>query len=101
MIAHRVKFRSNLDRETLWKVAREREPEYRKVPGLLQKFYIEMNEPDTYCGFMIWESKAALEAFLQTDLSRTVGQAYQVNGAPQVEIGNVEILLNDSILVAA
>lgn len=101
MIMHRVKFRSNLDRESLWKVARERQPEYRKVPGLLQKFYVEMNEPNTYAGFMVWESAEALAAFRETELSKTVGQAYAVDGAPDVEIGQIEIFLHDAVMIAA
>lgn len=101
MIMHRVKFRSNLDRETLWKAARQREPEYRKVPGLLQKFYVEVNEPNTYAGIMIWESAEALAAFRETELSKTVTQAYAVDGAPEVEIGSIEIFLHDAVMVAA
>ena len=101
MIMQRVKFRSTLDETALWAKCREREPEYRKVPGLLQKFYIEYNEPSTYGGVMIWESKEALAAFRETPLFKTIGSAYQVDGAPEIEVGSVEIMLREALIQAA
>ena len=100
MIYHRVKFKSALSPDALWEVGHRREPEYRRTPGLMQKFYIDMGN-DTYCGCMIWESREALAAFQQTELARSVPEAYKVVGAPEVEIGEVEFLLRESVLVAA
>ena len=62
---------------------------------------VEVNEPDTYAGIMIWESAEALAAFRETELSKTVTQAYAVDGAPEVEIGSIEIFLHDAVMVAA
>jgi len=101
MIMQRIKFRSTLSQEELWKVAREREPEYRRMPGLLQKFYIQFNEPDTYGGVMIWDSMEALAAFRETTLAKTIGQAYQVDGPPEIEVGSVEIMLREAVMVDA
>jgi len=101
MILQRVKFRSTLPRDELWAIGREREPEYRKVPGLLQKFYVEYDEPDTYGGILIWESKEALAAFRETTLAKTIGSAYAVDGAPEIEVGKVEIMLREAVMVAA
>ena len=36
-----------------------------------------------------------------TELSKTVGQAYAVDGAPDVEIGQIEIFLHDAVMIAA
>ena len=101
MIMQRVKFRSKQDRDALWAVARDREGEYRKVPGLLQKFYVEFNEPNTYGGYLIWDSMASMAAFRETELSQTIAAAYGVDGAPYVEVGTIEIVLHDAVMVAA
>jgi len=101
MIMQRVKFRSTMNRNDLWAKGREREPEYRKVPGLLQKFYIEYNEPNTFGGVLIWESMEALAAFRETTLAKTIGSAYQVDGAPEIEVGKVEIMLREAVMVDA
>lgn len=101
MIMQRVKFRSNLDEKALWAKCREREPEYRKVPGLLQKFYVAFKEPNTYGGYMIWESAEALAAFCETTLFKTVGSAYKVDGAPEIEVGSIEIMLHEAVMVDA
>jgi len=101
MIMQRVTFRSTLSQDDLWKVAREREPEYRKVPGLLQKFYVQCTEPDTYCGVLLWDSMDALAAFGETTLSKTIGQAYHVDGAPDIALGEVRIMLREAVMVDA
>ncbi len=70
----------------MWAVARNREGEYGKVPGLLQKFYVEFNEPNTYGGYLIWDSMASLAAFRETELSQTIAEAYGLDGTPDVEV---------------
>ena len=101
MIMQRVKFRSKMSPDEMWAVAREREPEYARTRGLLQKFYVALTEPDTYCGVMIWDSMESLAAFRETTLAKTIGQAYQTDGAPEIEIGSIEIMLREAVMVAA
>jgi len=101
MIMQSVKFRSTLNQDALWAKCREREPEYARVPGLLQKFYVAYNEPNTYGGILIWESMEALAAFRETTLAKTIGEAYRTDGAPEIAVGSVEIMLHEAVMVAA
>jgi len=95
MITQLVKFTSALPEQEALTAARRRMPEYRAVPGLIQKIYLKFGEPDTYGGLMIWESPEALAAFRATELSRSVAETYSVVGVPEVMIGETLWLLRE------
>ena len=101
MIVQLVKFTSKLSEDEVTKVARDREQAYRDTPGLIQKFYIKFGAPDTYGGFLIWDSAESLAAFRDTELARTIPQAYGVIGTPEVTVGETMFLLRDAELMPA
>jgi hypothetical protein len=86
MIIQNVKFESVLSEEEVLRRAEERTADYRAVPGLLQKYYVKLGEPNSYGGVLIWESMEALAAFKDTELSRTIPTTYGVKGAPSIEV---------------
>lgn len=81
-----VRFTSTAPREKILGTAVGRKPEFEAMPGLVQKYYVEYDEPNTYGGIYIWESKAAMGAFLQTDLFATIREAYEFAGPPEVTV---------------
>lgn len=88
MFIQTVTFESNLPQDELFRRADERTDAYRAVPGLIQKYYVKYGER-TYGGVMLWESKEAIVAFKDTELSRTIADTYGVEGAPRIEIHEV------------
>lgn len=89
MLVQIVQFETTLDDEALNKVALERLPEYRAIPGLVQKYYLKMGGGNRYCGIMIWDSAESLAQFRDSDLARTIGSAYQVVAAPEVTVSHL------------
>ena len=81
-----VRFTSSAPREYILDTAVERKPDFETMPGLVQKYYVEFEEPNTYGGIYIWESKAAMGAFLQSDLFATIREKYQFAAPPEVTI---------------
>lgn len=81
-----VRFESDLSREAVLASAEERKPAFEAMAGLVQKYYLEPEAPNTYGGIYIWESKAAMAAFLQSDTFKVIPAAYGISGTPQVEI---------------
>jgi hypothetical protein len=80
-----VKFSSPLTEDEVLAVMERRAPEFRQVPGLIQKFYgREVDTGDT-CGIYIFDSHESLRAFRQTELARTIPNAYQVE-SPRIEV---------------
>jgi hypothetical protein len=45
-----VKVKTKLSEEEMLEVAREREPQFKAIPSIIQKYYVKMNEPGIYGG---------------------------------------------------
>jgi len=72
-----VRIKSGLELEELERRALERVPRFREVPGLVQKFYLRDGVTGDVCGLYFFEDRAALEAYRQSDLARTIASAYE------------------------
>ena len=86
MIVQFVQFETPLTEAEVMAVAKERAPQFRAVPGLVQKHYLKLDKPNHYGGFYIWESRAAMLAFRESELAKTIPLAYEVVGAPDIDI---------------
>lgn len=47
-------------------------PVIARVPGLISKVWLADEGKNTFGGFYLWESKAAMEAFMHSDLVKAV-----------------------------
>lgn len=86
MIIQIVKFESELSEEGVVAVARERIDQFRALPGLIQKYYVKLAEPNQYGGVYLWDSMESLSAYRESDLAASIPAAYNVKGTPSVEI---------------
>ncbi len=89
MILQVIKLKTNLQEEELLRRAREREPQFKAIPGLVQKYYVKLDEPGHYGGVYVWDSQESLNAFKGSDLAKSIPGAYEIVGAPNVEIMNI------------
>jgi hypothetical protein len=95
-----VKFSSPLSEDEVLAVMERRAPEFRQVPGLIQKFYgREVDTGDT-CGIYLFDLQESLHAFRQTELARTIPRAYQVE-SPRIEVFEVLFPLHPDVRLAA
>ncbi|MGI9532394.1 hypothetical protein [Lutimonas sp.] len=81
-----IRLKSNLPEEELLRKAKEREPQFKAISGLLQKYYVKMNEPGQYGGIYIWDSKESMIAYKNSDLAAGIPAAYQISEPPAIEI---------------
>ena len=86
MIIQFVQFETTLTEAEVMAVAEERAPQFRDLPGLVQKFYLKLNKPNHFGGFYIWDSIDSMKDFQSTELAKTIPLAYKVVGAPDVDI---------------
>jgi hypothetical protein len=88
-----VRFKSSLAPDELEKRYKERLPEFRALPGLLQKYYLYDPSSNEWGGLYIWDSQESLDKYMESDLRKSIPDVYQVVGAPRIETTNViEIL---------
>ena len=86
MIIQFVRLESSLSEDEVLAIAKKRAEKFRAVPGLIQKYYVKLNEPNHYGGIYLWDSTESLNAFRETELAKSIPAAYQVVGAPKIEI---------------
>jgi len=82
----KITFRSQLPREQALAIMRERMPAFAKLPGLIQKYYVETGQPNTYSGIYCWATKEHMDAYLKMPLRESIANAYQTDGEPTIEI---------------
>ena len=72
-----VRVASDLDPEELERRALERRPRFREVPGLVQKIYGRDESSGDWCGIYFFENRDRLAAFRDTELAKSIPQAYE------------------------
>ena len=72
-----VRIESHLDSKELERQLLERRPQFRDVAGLIQKIYGRDESTGELCGIYFFEDQAALAAFRETELARTIPSAYE------------------------
>jgi hypothetical protein len=72
-----VRVKSGLDAKELDRRLLERRPRFLEVPGLLQKIYGRDSATGDVCGIYFFEDQAALAAFRETELAKTIPSAYE------------------------
>jgi heme-degrading monooxygenase HmoA len=77
--------KSDLPYEELERRYKERMPQFREGPGLVQKYYSVDESTGEWAGIYLWDSEESLAAYLESDLRRTIPSAYELTEPPRVE----------------
>lgn len=77
-----VQLESDLPHDQVVAIMKERAPEFRALPGLIQKHYLYDPTTKVYSGVYEFRSQQDLESYLASDLRKSLGAAYRVKGAP-------------------
>jgi Putative mono-oxygenase ydhR len=97
MVVQLVMFKSGLSAEDVRRTIEDRAPQYRALPGLVQKLYVRNGETGEYGGLYVWKDAESLEEFRQSQLSRTIPEAYKVEGQPRRETAEVVYVLREDV----
>lgn len=102
MIVQIVRFKSSLSPEAVQAMYEARAPQYRAVPGLLQKYYLKFPVTQEHGAVLFWQSEEAATQFEDSELARTIATAYQAQGEPEKSVAEVVMTLRpDSSSVAS
>ena len=77
--------KSRLPKEELERRYRERMPAFREVPGLLQKYYAYDEAEQAWAGIYLFESEEALGGYIESDLRKSIAEAYELVEPPSIE----------------
>jgi len=95
MILQIIKLKTPLSEEELMRRARAREPQFKAIPGLLQKYYTKIGAGGQYGGVYVWDSPESLQKFRESDLAASIPEAYEVTETPGIEIMDILFRLRE------
>ena len=77
--------KSKLSHDELERRYKARMPEFRDVPGLLQKYYSYDSSTGEWAGIYLWESEESAAAYLESDLRKSIPSAYELTQPPRID----------------
>ncbi len=89
MLLQIIKLKSNLPEDELLNKAKEREPQFKVIPGLLQKYYVKTDQPGQYGGIYVWDAPESLQLYRESNLAKSIPEAYEIVEAPNIEIMDI------------
>lgn len=72
-----ARIRSDLEQGEFDRRLLERRPRFQDVPGLIQKIYGRDPETNDVCGVYFFDSLQSLTQFKESELARSIPQAYE------------------------
>ena len=93
MLAQIVRFKSALSDAEILETYASRASRYKELEGLIQKYYMRFPATGEYGAVYLWESEDDLQRFRESDLARTIPEAYRVQGDPDVQLAEVVLVL--------
>lgn len=88
-------FKNGLSMEEIMKTSENRAEQYRKVQGLLQKFYVTDPSSGHVGGVFVFDSKENLKAFRDSELAKSTGAAYKFIEPPNVRALEIAKVLHE------
>ncbi|MBD3679005.1 MAG: hypothetical protein HUJ27_11495 [Rhodobacteraceae bacterium] len=73
-------------------------PELREMPGLVQTYYVKLEEPNRFGAVHIWKDMDTLMAFRETEFAKTMGQYFALSGPPEILVMPSVFQLRDTIV---
>jgi hypothetical protein len=80
-----VRFKSSLPPDELERRYKKRLPEFRALPGLIQKYYLYDPLSDEWGGLYLWDSQESLDEYMASDLRKSIPETYQIVESPRLE----------------
>lgn len=74
---------------------KERLSLFRDVPGLVQKYFSYDQSTMEWAGIYLWDSQENLDAYLESDLRKSIPSAYGLTEPPKIEFYPIVGMLRD------
>jgi heme-degrading monooxygenase HmoA len=88
-----IMFKSDLPKDKVIKNFEARADLYRAVPGLVQKYYIHDDATGHFGGIHVFDTHESAEAFMNSDLVKSIGNAQKSHEAPTIRLLHVDLVL--------
>ena len=93
MVVSIVRFTSKLSPDEVQTTFEDRAGSYRQVPGLVEKIYLRFRDTGEFGAVYVWDSDDALAHFRESELARSIPEAYRVEGGAKIELADVSLVV--------
>jgi heme-degrading monooxygenase HmoA len=100
MVVSIVRFTSKLSADEVQTKFEDRADSYRHLPGLVEKIYVRFRDTGEFGAVYVWESDDALARFRESELARSIPDAYRVGGAAEIELADVSLVVRPDLAPA-
>lgn len=90
-----VRGKTELSEAEMERKMKERAPQFQKLSGLIQKYYIKTKNPGEFGGVYIWDTMESFNEYKESDLVKTIAAAYQLTETPSTELIDIIYELRD------
>ncbi len=95
MVIQYIKFKTELTEQEVIEVARKREPQVSKVPGLNRTYYLKPHADGFYGGMYVWETKEDMDNYRKSDLGKRIPDDYKIIGTVEIQVMDVFMSLHE------
>lgn len=95
MFIQYVKFSSDITESEFLAMAEKRKPEFNRIKGLEQKYFVKNPQTGEYGGIYIWKDEMDMKKYKQSSLAKSTSSAYKVDGVAQIEELRIITLLRN------
>ena len=81
---------TNLSEREIFNIVKSRENYFKKVHGLIRKFWTRDEKTGIYHGIFEFESKQHLEDYLKTDFANSVSNVYKTKEPVKLQVLKVQ-----------
>ncbi len=89
-------FKSGLPFEEIAKTSEEKADQYKKVPGLIQKYYVQDKSSERVGGVFVFDSIENLQAFKDSDLAKSTAEVYKFLDPPHTQVLKIAKVLHET-----
>lgn len=91
-------FETTLSYDEMIERTRAQMPQLRATEGLVQTYYVKLDEPNRYGAIHVWENAAALTAFREGEIATGLGSYFELAGPPTIMVVPSVFQLRDTIV---
>lgn len=97
MIVQLVRWKSALNDAEVRALFEARASRYRRVEGLVQKYYVRYRSGE-HGAVYLWESEEARQAFLDSELGRGMAAVFRIEGEKETRLADVVLTLREDLV---
>jgi hypothetical protein len=98
LVVQLTQFETTLSFDEMVEKTKDQIPQLLEIEGLIQVYYLKLEEPNGYGAIHIWASAEALNAFREGEIATNLGSYFQLAGPPTIQVMPSVFRMRDTVV---